>query len=111
MRYMLLVYGCHREELPDAYDQITAYYKELQARGVFVAGDPLHLPHTATTVQVRGGDTLMTDGPFTETHEALGGYFIVDCAGLDEALELARLCPLAQLGSVEVRPILETSFG
>ena len=111
MRYILLIYGCHREDLPDAYDQVNAFYKLLRDRGVFVAADPLHLPDTATTVQVRGGETLMTDGPFTETHEALGGYFIVDCAGLDEALELAALCPLAQLGSVEVRPILETSFG
>jgi hypothetical protein len=111
MRYMLLIYGCHREELPDAYDEINKYYKELQARGVFIAGDPLHLPDTATTVQVRSDEALITDGPFTETHEALGGYFIVDCAGLDEAIELAALCPLARLGSVEIRPILEANFG
>ncbi|TCO65872.1 YciI family protein [Actinocrispum wychmicini] len=111
MRYMLMVYGCHREELPDAYDRINAYYKELRARGVYVAGDPLHLPDTATTVRVRSDETLITDGPFAETHEALGGYFVVDCAGLDEAIELASICPLAELGSIEIRPILEVAFG
>jgi hypothetical protein len=111
MRYMLLIYGCHREELPDAYNEVNKYVKELMARDVFVAADPLHLPDTATTVQVRSDETLITDGPFAETHEALGGYFIVDCADLDAAIELASLCPLARLGTVEIRPILEASFG
>ena len=111
MRYMLLIYGCHREDLPDGYDQVNTYVKDLIARGVFLAADPLHLPDTATTVQVRSDETLITDGPFTETHEALGGYFIVDCADLDTAIELAALCPLAKLGSVEIRPVLETTFG
>jgi hypothetical protein len=110
MRYMLLVYGCHRDELPDGYEQVNAYVKELVSRGVFRAADPLHLPDTATTVRVRDDEALITDGPFAETHEQLGGYFIVDCAGLDEALELAALCPMAKLGSVEVRPILEVTF-
>jgi hypothetical protein len=111
MRYMLLIYGCHRDEVPNAYDQITAYVKELQARGVFLGADPLHLPATATTVRVRDDEPLITDGPFAETHEQLGGYFMVDCAGLDEAIELASMCPLAKLGSVEIRPVLEVAFG
>jgi hypothetical protein len=111
MRYMLLVYGCHREEFPDGYDQVNAYVKDLIARGVFLGADPLHLPDTATTVQVRSDETLITDGPYAETHEALGGYFMVDCANLDEAMELAALCPLAKLGSIEIRPVLETTFG
>jgi hypothetical protein len=60
---------------------------------------------TATTVSIRDGRTLITDGPFVETHEHLGGYYILDCPGLDEALELAALCPLAEQGSIEIRPI------
>lgn len=112
MRYMLLIYGCHREDAPpDMHDRVSAYYKELRNRGAFIAGDPLHLPDTATTVKVRSHETLVTDGPFTETHEALGGYFMLDCTSLDEAIELASLCPMAELGSVEIRPIMETNYG
>lgn len=109
MRYMLLIYGCHRDDL-DSYDQVNAYVKDLVSRGVFRAAAPLHLPDTATTVRVRSDETLITDGPFAETHEQLGGYFILDCEDLDEAIELAALCPMARLGSVEIRPILETTF-
>jgi hypothetical protein len=107
MRYMLLIYNCHREQMPEGYDQVDAYVKDLMDRGVFEAADPLHLPDTATTVRVRDDDTLITDGPFAETHEQLGGYFIVNCKDLDEAIELASLCPMAKLGTVEIRPILE----
>jgi hypothetical protein len=107
MRYMLLIYDCHREKMTEGYDQIDAYVKDLMARGVFEAADPLHLPDTATTVRVRDDETLITDGPFAETHEHLGGYFIVNCKDLDEAIELASLCPMAKLGTVEIRPILE----
>jgi hypothetical protein len=103
MRYMLLIYGCNREEL-GAYDRVNLYVKELQSRGVFVAADPLQM--SGATVRVRSDETLVTDGPFAETHEQLGGYFIVDCADLDAAVSLAALCPLAEVGSVEVRPIL-----
>lgn len=110
MRYMLLIYDCHREQMPENYDQILAYVEELKDRGVLLAGDPLHLPDTATTVRVRDDETLITDGPFAETHEQLGGYFILDCKDLDEAIELASLCPLAKLGSIEVRPVLEVDF-
>ncbi len=70
-----------------------------------MAGDPLQPESTATTVQVREGRTLITDGPFVETHEHLGGYYILDCATLDEALELAAICPFATLGAIEVRPL------
>jgi hypothetical protein len=111
MRYMLLIYGCHRDELPDGYDQVNTYVKNLIDRGVLITADPLKLPDTATTVQVRADETLITDGPYAETHEALGGYFMIDCTDLDEAIELAAMCPLARLGSVEIRPVLETSFG
>lgn len=69
-----------------------------------MAGDPLQPESTATTVTVQDGRTLITDGPFAETHEHLGGYYILDCRNLDEALELAALCPFAARGSIEVRP-------
>ena len=112
MRYMLLIYGCERPEPDDpgfgeALQRVNAFADECRRRRVFVAGDPLQPVSTATTVRVREGQTLMTDGPFAETHEHLGGYYILDCRNLDEALELAALCPMAQQGSVEVRPIAE----
>nr|WP_042195276.1 YciI family protein [Kibdelosporangium sp. MJ126-NF4]CEL21887.1 Putative uncharacterized protein [Kibdelosporangium sp. MJ126-NF4]CTQ92667.1 Putative uncharacterized protein [Kibdelosporangium sp. MJ126-NF4] len=111
MRFMLLIYDCHREQMPDDYDQVVgAYAQLLKDRGVFVAADPLHLPDTATKVRVRDDDTLITNGPFAETHEQLGGYFMLDCADLDEAIELAALCPMATRGSVEIRPVLEVDF-
>jgi hypothetical protein len=112
MRYMLLIYDCNRPEPGDprfeeVLARVNAYTEELHRRGVFRAGDPLHPVTTATTVRVREGETLITDGPYAETHEELGGYYIVECGGLDEALELAELCPMAEVGSIEVRPIAE----
>jgi hypothetical protein len=109
---MLLIYDCNRPEPGDprfeeALARVNAYTDELRRRGVLRAGDPLHPVSTATTVRVRDGETLVTDGPFAETHEELGGYYVLECGGLDEALELAALCPMAQVGSVEVRPIAE----
>jgi|SRR4051812_347621 hypothetical protein len=112
MRYMLLLYVADRpepgtEEAAAAFDAIRAFHADLRARGALVASDPLHRPEAATTVRVRDGETLNVDGPFAETTEWLGGYFVVDCAGLDEALELAARCPTAHTGSVEVRPIID----
>ncbi|MCU1665205.1 MAG: hypothetical protein QOI36_3169 [Pseudonocardiales bacterium] len=112
MRYMLLIYGCER---PDAgtpahaakIAAVRAFTQQCEDDGVLLASDPLHSTETATTVRVRDGDTLMTDGPFAETAEQLGGYFILDCADLDEALQYAARCPMAAEGSVEVRPVLE----
>jgi hypothetical protein len=111
VRYMLLLYGCDDRPAPgepgfeESLARVNAFVQECQRRGVFVGGDPLRPVSTATTVRVRDGRTLITDGPFAETHEQLGGYYILDCAGLDEALELAALWPLATVGSVEVRPL------
>lgn len=113
MRYMLLLYGCGDRPEPgdpgftDALARVNAFVDECRRRGAFVDGDPLRPVSTATTVRVRDGQTLITDGPFAETHEHLGGYYILDCRGLDEALELAALWPMATIGSVEVRPIAE----
>ncbi|WP_163511654.1 YciI family protein [Fodinicola acaciae] len=110
MKYMLLIYGCHppgpgEAGFEEAVARINAFADECRRRGVLVAGDPLKPVETATTVRVRDGQTLMTDGPFAETHEHLGGYYLLDCASLDEALELAAACPFAAMGSVEVRPL------
>ena len=111
MQYMLLIYNCERPEPGDpgfaeSLARVNAFADECRRRGVFVAGHPLQPEHTATTVSVRDGEALITDGPFAETHEHLGGAYILDCRNLDEALELAALCPMAEQGSIEVRPIV-----
>ena len=111
MQYMLLIYNCERPEPGDpgfaeSLARVNAFADECRRRGVFVAGHPLQPEHTATTVSVRDGEALITDGPFVETHEHLGGAYILDCRNLDEALEVAALCPMAEQGSIEVRPIV-----
>jgi hypothetical protein len=110
MQYMLLIYNCARPEPADpgfaqAVARVNAFADECRRRGALVAGAPLQSESTATTVSVRDGRALITDGPFVETHEHLGGYYLLDCRNLDEALELAALCPMAEQGSIEVRPL------
>ncbi|ONI88695.1 hypothetical protein ALI144C_06660 [Actinosynnema sp. ALI-1.44] len=110
MHYLLLIYNCDRPApddpgFADALTRVNAFADELRRRGALVAGDPLPGESTATTVSVRDGRALVTDGPFTETHEHLGGYYVLECRDLDEALELAALCPMAEAGSIEVRPV------
>ncbi len=110
MRYMLLIYNCEppgpgEPGFTEALARINAFADECRRRGALVSGDPLQPESTATTVQVRDGRTLVTDGPFAETHEHLGGYYVLDCATLDEALELATTCPFAEWGAIEVRPL------
>ncbi|OLF07887.1 YciI family protein [Actinophytocola xanthii] len=110
MKYLLLIYNCGRPEPTDpafaeAVARVNAFADECRRRGALVAGDPLPSEHTPTTVSVRDGHTLISDGPFVETHEHLGGYYVLDCRDLDEALELAALCPMAQSGTIEVRPL------
>ncbi|MFC4855741.1 YciI family protein [Actinophytocola glycyrrhizae] len=111
MQYLLLIYDCDRPEpddpgFADALARVNAFADECRRRGVFVAGDPLTKEGAATTVAVRDGRTMITDGPYVETHEHLGGYYVLDCRDLDEALELAAMCPLAAVGSIEVRPVV-----
>jgi hypothetical protein len=116
MKYILLI-AVDPTDMPEAnddggYDMSAEYYAFTQriiASGELVAGDPLHDASTATTVRIRNGSTTLTDGPFAETKEQLGGYYIVDVASLDRALELAAELPAARGGSVEVRPIMEMS--
>jgi len=112
MQYMLLIYGDQdgwKSRSEEENGQIMqAYYQftqELQESGSMVAGDALEPTPTATTVRVRNDETLTTDGPFAETKEQLGGYYIVDVPDLDAAISWATRCPAASHGAVEVRPI------
>ncbi|MEV4316188.1 YciI family protein [Actinocrispum sp. NPDC049592] len=107
---MLLIYNCEPPKpgepgFEEALKRVNSYADELRRRGVFVSGHPLEAERTARTVTVREGRTLVTDGPFTETHEHLGGYYLLDCETFEEAVELAGMCPLAEVGSIEVRPV------
>jgi hypothetical protein len=110
---MLLIYGTQdRPEqgepgYEEALARVNAFAEECARRGALVAGEPLRPVDTATTVRVRDGQTLLTDGPFAETHEHLCGYYLLDCRNLDDALELAARCPMAVRGSIEVRPVDE----
>ena len=111
MRYMLLIYG-DEQALDDAertqcYKDSTELARELEAAGQYRAAAPLQPTATATSVRVRDGKRLITDGPFAETREQLGGYFLVDARNLDEALAIAERIPMARLGTVEVRPVVE----
>lgn len=116
MKFMLLI-AVDPTEMPQAnddggYDMSSEYYEFTQriiASGELVAGDPLHDASTATTVRVRDGVTTLTDGPFAETKEQLGGYYVVEVASLDRALELAAQIPGAKGAGVEVRPVMEMS--
>jgi hypothetical protein len=114
MRYVLLI--CADETAlgalsPEEGTGMTAEYakwvEEVAGRGLLQGGERLRPTTDATTVQVRDGKVLTADGPFAETKEQLGGYFLVDCKDLDEAIELASKIPAAQNGSVEVRPVWE----
>ncbi len=108
MRYMFLICDKEAEFATRADDLMPAYgafTEEVNKAGVMRAGDRLQPAGTATTVRVRNGKTATTDGPFAETKEQLGGYYILDCKNLDEAISYAAKIPSAKFGSIEVRPI------
>ena len=114
MRYMLLIYGDESQDIPPGtpeFDEMMAGYgafgQELRDRGAYVGGDPLQPTSDARTVRVRDGSAMVTNGPFAETAEQLGGYYIVDCATIEEAAAYAEKIPGAKRGSVEVRPIMD----
>jgi hypothetical protein len=113
MKYMLLIYAgdnaISEAERQHCYDESTQLCHELSARGQFVAANPLQPVTTATSVRVREGKRTVTDGPFAETREQLGGYFLVDAKDLNEAINIAGRIPAARWGTVEVRPIVELS--
>ena len=116
MKYMLLIYvdphAAPEGGTPGANAESQAYgtyTQELVAAGAMVAGDPLHGTEAATTVRVRDGETLTSDGPFAETKEHLAGYYVVDVADLDAAIAWAAKIPSALHSAIEVRPILDYS--
>jgi hypothetical protein len=116
MKYMLLIYhdeqswnAVSEAERQQIYLEFRQLRAELQSRGQFVTGSQLQPVTTATTVRVRDGKELVTDGPFAETHEQLGGYFLIEAGNLDEATSIAARIPSARTGTIEVRPLVETA--
>ena len=111
MQYMLLIYhdeqALTETEREECYTESLQLAHELNQSGRYVAASPLHPTSTATSVRVRDGKRLVTDGPFAETREQFGGYFVIDAADLDEALGIAARIPMARRGTVEVRPVIE----
>jgi hypothetical protein len=111
MKYMLLIYadenGWTEAERQQCYSESTQLAHALKANGQFLATAPLQPISTATTVQVRNGKRLVTDGPFAETREQLGGFFMVEAKNLDEAIDIAGRVPGARKGTVEIRPVVE----
>jgi hypothetical protein len=107
MQYMLLIYSSENggPDDPDVIQRYGAFSKEVRDGGKYVTADRLQPTSTASTVRVRSGETEVTDGPFAETKEQLGGYYILECEDLDEALKYAAKIPAAEHGSVEVRPV------
>lgn len=111
MKYMLLIYL--DEQAIDETERETCYVdsarlaRELSEAGNYLAANPLQPVATATSLRVRDGRPVVTDGPFAETREQLGGYFLVEAANLDEALAIAARVPMARVGTVEVRPVME----
>ena len=114
MKYMLLIYheeqsweGVTEAERQQIYGEYQTLIGELAAKGQFVSGSELRPVSTATTVRVREGKEMITDGPFAETHEQLGGYFLIEAENLDQATSIAARIPSAKTGTVEIRPLVE----
>ena len=112
MRYMMLIYSEEKKDIPfgtPEWDQLMVEYRafgeEVRRRNAMVAADPLQSVETATTLRQQDGNTVMLDGPFAETREQLGGFYILDCKDKAEALELAAMIPSAKHGSIEVRQL------
>jgi hypothetical protein len=116
MKYMLLIY--HDEtawsqqsepEHQQIYQEYRSLIQELQSKGKYLAGDQLQPRNTATVVRVRDGKQLVTDGPFAETREQIGGFFIIEANDLDEAGSIASRIPSARMGAIEIRPVVEAT--
>src|SRR6266571_8884421 len=111
MKYMLLVYleeeALSETEREQCYVTSARLAQEIHANGQYLDAAPLHATSTATSIRVRDGKRLMTDGPFAETREQLGGYMLIDVKDLDEAIAIAARGPVARVGIVEVRPVRE----
>lgn len=114
MRYLLMIFSEETppdQVSPEQWQQVMAEYNEfgrrLRERGAMHGGEALQDSGTATTIRVRDGQTLTTDGPFIESKEQFGGYYVLEAKDLDEAIELAAWCPGARYGTIEIRPIME----
>ena len=114
MKYLLLIYsnetedhGASKEVMDAVIGEYMTYTQNMEKSGARLGGEALQPTSTATTVRVKDGKKTTTHGPFAETKEQLGGYYLVECENLDEAIEWAAKCPGAKFGSVEVRPVLE----
>ena len=111
MKYMLLIYmdeqAMDEQERARCYEESTQFTHQLEAQGQYLGASPLQPVSTATSVRVRDGKRLVTDGPFAETREQLGGYFLVEAKDLDAAIGIAGRIPGARWGTVEIRPMIE----
>ena len=111
MKYMLLIYladnAMNETEREQCYVESTNLACDLAARGQYISASPLHPVSTATSLRIREGKRLITDGPFAETREHLGGYYMIDAENLDEAIGIAARIPGARKGTVEIRPVME----
>jgi len=111
MKYMMLIYQAEnaltQDERQHCYEESAAYAHELNSKGKYLSAAPLHPVATATSVVTRDGKSLVTDGPFAETREQLGGFFMVEAHDLDEAISIASRIPGGRWGTVEIRPVME----
>jgi hypothetical protein len=112
MRYMMLIYSDESQRAHMTPEQLAATLPEWMAYGerfasIIRAGEALQPTGTATTLRAPAGDAVITDGPFAETREQLGGFYLLECENVDQALEAAEACPGAKYGSIELRPIME----
>jgi hypothetical protein len=113
VKYMLLIYGDEQAldetERQECYRESVQLAHELDSSGQYLAAAPLHPTSMAASVRVREGKRLVTDGPFAETREQLGGYFLIDAEDLDDAIAVAARIPMARRGTVEIRPVMQIS--
>ena len=114
MKYALLIYASEQEwasqteeEGQAQFQEYMAFTKDIVDRGLYQGGEALHPTASATTVRVRDGETLTTDGPFAETKDQLGGFYLVEAKDLDEAIEIAARIPDVRRGSIEIRPVMD----
>lgn len=111
MKYMMLVYldeqAMNEAEREKCYVESAQLARDLSSKGKYLSAGPLHPVAMATSVRVRNSKRLVTDGPFAETREQLGGYYLIDAQDLDEAMSIAEQIPVAKVGTIEIRPVLE----
>lgn len=111
MKYAMLIYldetGLTEQQREQCYRESAGYARQLDSSGKYLAAVPLHPTATATSVRIRGEKAVVTDGPFAETREQLGGFFLVEAKDLDEAIDIASKIPAGRWGTVEIRPVVE----